>query len=69
MTAPTPSKRPAPRPVFHGYAIIDRRDPDPLNPTPIGVGMTRKECREKIQFDPDSDHYRVRRMRATLFEK
>lgn len=65
MTAPIP----APRPVVHLYVIVDKRDPDPRNPTPIGVGLTRAECREKIQFDPDSDHYRIRRGKTTLYEK
>lgn len=59
---------PSPRPVVHLYVIVDKRDPDPRNPTPLGVGLTRQECREQIQFDPEADHFRIRRARATIYE-
>jgi hypothetical protein len=65
MTSPLP---PAPRPIVHLYVIVDKRDPDPRTPTPIGVGLSRQKCRELISFDPDSDHYRIRRAKATIYE-
>lgn len=62
MNAPTP------RAWTYVYVIVDRNDPNPLNPTPIGVGLTRKACRDSISHDPESDDYRIRRARATLYE-
>ena len=63
MSAPTP------RPWTYLYVVVDKRDPQyATNPTPVKVGLTRKECRDGITFDPDSDHYRIRRARATLYE-
>lgn len=63
------SPRPQPKPVVHCYVVIDKNDPDPLNPTAIAVGLTRKQCREAITFDPDADSYRIRRLRGTVYEK
>ena len=56
------------KPFTYVYVIVDRRDPNPQEPTPIGVGLTRKSCRDQITHDPESDHYRIRRARATLYE-
>ncbi|MCC2627774.1 MAG: hypothetical protein K0S14_1424 [Thermomicrobiales bacterium] len=63
------AQKPAQRPVVHVYVVIDRNDPKPLEPTVIAVGLTRKECRDKITFDPDADNYRIKRARSTLYEK
>lgn len=60
---------PAKRPVVHLYVVVDRNDPKPDEPTPIAVGLTRKECRDKITFDPEADNYRIRRARSTLYDK
>lgn len=65
MTAPTLPPR---RPVVHIYVIVDKNDPDPLNPAPLGVGLTRAKCREDISHDPNADSYRIKRARATLYE-
>lgn len=62
-------KQPIQRPVSFHYVVVDKRDPTPLTPTVITVGLTRRECNEKITFDPEADHYRVRRVRAVHFEK
>jgi len=56
------------RPVVHVYVIVDKNDPEPLQPNPIGVGLTRAACREQISHDPDADSYRIKRARATLYE-
>lgn len=65
MTAP---HIPAPRPVVHLYLIVDRRDPKPREPTPIGVGLSRKQCREQIENHPDAEHFRIRRAKASIYE-
>jgi hypothetical protein len=61
---------PTPRPVCHVYVVIDKRDPNPRNPTPVGVGLTRQEAKTKIESRPpaDREHLRARRARATLYE-
>lgn len=66
MTAPTASF--PRRPFAYLYVVVDKRDLNPENPTVIEVGKTRAECRDKITHDPDADHYRIRRARATLYE-
>lgn len=65
MTAPTLPPR---RPVVHLYVIVDKNDPNPQTPAPIGVGLTRADCRKLITFDPNADSYRIKRARATLYE-
>lgn len=59
---------PTPRPRAIVYVIVDRNDPNPLAPAPVGVGLTRKACRDAIQFDPEADNYRIRRAGAVLYE-
>jgi hypothetical protein len=61
---------PPPRPVCHVYVVVDKRDPNRANPTPLGVGLTRQEAKSKIDTRPDADrpHLRARRARATLYE-
>jgi anti-sigma-K factor RskA len=62
-------KKPAPRPVVHLYIAVDKHDPRPLEPTIVALGTSRAECRKQIEFDPEADNYRVKRARATLYEK
>jgi hypothetical protein len=62
-------KKPAQRPVSFHYVVVDKNDPRPLEPTLIAVGLTRKECKDKITFDPEADHYRIRRVRSVHYEK
>lgn len=62
-------KPPARRPVAWIYVVIDKQDPKPLEPTLIATGLTRKECRDKITFDPDADNYRIKRAKTTIYEK
>jgi hypothetical protein len=61
-------KTPAPRPVSYHYVVVDKRDLKPLEPTLIAVGLTRKACKDQIEFDPESDHYRIRRVRSVHYE-
>jgi hypothetical protein len=63
MTAP-----PAPRPTGFVNVVISKDDPKPLTPTFLYVGLTRKQCRDWITFNPDGDRLRARRARVTLFE-
>jgi hypothetical protein len=60
---------PTQRPVSFHYVVVDKRDPKPLEPTLIAVGLTRKACKDQITFDPDADHYRIRRVRSVHYEK
>lgn len=70
MTAPlseAPAKPARPRPSIWMYGVVDIRDPEA--PTLVGVKDTRKECKEVIQWSPDADTLRARRIRIIVYDK
>lgn len=68
MSSILPPPLPPVRRAFYCYAVIDVTAPDDADP--LFVGLSRKQCREWIDAEPERYrvNLRIRRGRTTLYQ-